>query len=583
MRKINRKEILRMKFDFSGYATKNDLKCADGRIIRKDAFKNNDGQKVPLVYQHLHNDPSNVLGHALLENREDGVYAYCSFNGTESGKRAKELVEHGDITFLSIYANKLVQKGSDVIHGAIREVSLVLSGANPGAVIDNLAIQHSDGEVVADETEAIITTGMELSLEKIEHAAGADDETIEDIIATMNEKQKDVLYAIVARLVDGGEEPEDAKHSDEENKEDIKHSDEGGSDMKKNVFEASKKEENKQGKTSLTHAELKIILEDAKRLGSLKESFLAHAGTYGIDNIDYLFPDAKTVTPTPDLIKRDTEWVAGVISGTRHSPFSRIKSTAANLTADEARALGYVKGNLKKEEVIGLLKRVTTPCTIYKKQKLDRDDIIDIVDLDVVAWLKAEMRMMLDEELARVVLVGDGRDAESDDKISETNIRPIYTDDDMYAHHVEIAVDHNTEELIDDIIRARKNYKGSGSPALYTDTDTLTEMMLLKDITGRRIYATEAELAAALRVSKIVEVPVMENLTRVVDGNTLKLKAIIVNLSDYVVGADKGGAISMFDDFDIDYNQYKYLMETRCSGALTRPKSALVVEQIVIP
>lgn len=571
-----------MKFDFSGYATKNDLKCADGRIIRKDAFKNNHGQKVPLVYQHLHNDPSNVLGHALLENREDGVYAYCSFNGTESGKRAKELVEHGDITFLSIYANKLVQKGSDVIHGAIREVSLVLSGANPGAVIDNLAIQHSDGEVVADETEAFITTGIELSLEKIEHAVGADDETIEDIIATMNEKQKDVLYAIVARLVDGGEEPADAKHSDEENKEDIKHSDEGGSDMKKNVFEGNK-EENKQGKTSLTHAELKIILEDAKRLGSLKESFLAHAGTYGIDNIDYLFPDAKTVTPTPDLIKRDTEWVAGVISGTRHSPFSRIKSTAADLTADEARALGYVKGTLKKEEVISLLKRVTTPCTIYKKQKLDRDDIIDIVDLDVVAWLKAEMRMMLDEELARVVLVGDGRDAESDDKISETNIRPIYTDDDMYAHHVEIAVDHNTEELIDDIIRARKNYKGSGSPALYTDTDTLTEMMLLKDITGRRIYATEAELAAALRVSKIVEVPVMENLTRVVDGNTLKLKAIIVNLSDYVVGADKGGAISMFDDFDIDYNQYKYLIETRCSGALTRPKSALVVEQIVTP
>lgn len=568
-----------MKFDFSGYATKNDLKCTDGRTIRKDAFKSNDGQKVPLVYQHLHNDPSNVLGHALLENREDGVYAYCSFNGTDSGKRAKELVEHGDITFLSIYANKLVQKGTDVIHGAIREVSLVLSGANPGAVIDNLAIQHSDGEVVADETEAFITTGVELSLEQIEHAAGPDDETIEDVIATMTDKQKDVLYALVARLVDGGGEPEDAKHSDEEKKtEDIKHSDEGGSDMKKNVFDGDK-EEKKQEKNTLTHAEIKVIFDDAKRLGSLKESFLVHAGTYGIDNISVLFPDAQTVTPAPDFIKRDMEWVPGVIGGTRHTPFSRVKSATADITVETARAKGYVTGALKTEEVFALLSRVTYPTTIYKKQKLDRDDIIDITDLDVVSWLKAEMRMMLDEELARAVLVGDGRMVGDPDKVDELCIRPIYKDADTYAHRIDILKAATTEEIIETILRSSQYYKGAGSPAFYTTTTTLIDMLLIKDISGRRIYNSEAELASAMRVSRIIEVPVMSGLTRVDGQTTWNLLGIVTNLKDYVMGADKGGQVSMFDDFDIDYNQYKYLMETRCSGALVHPKSALIIEQ----
>ena len=562
-----------MKFDFSGYATKNDLKCTDGRTIRKDAFKDNNGQKVPLVYQHLHNDPSNVLGHALLENREDGVYAYCSLNSTESGKRAKELVAHGDITFLSIHANKLVQKGNDVIHGAIREVSLVLSGANPGAVIDNLVIQHSDGDVVADETEAFITTGMELSLTDVEHADGSSEETIEDIIATMNDKQKEVLYALVARASDIGEE---AQHSEEKTEGDIKHNDEGGSDMKKNVFEDKNQKEQK--KTSLTHGEIQEILTDAKRLGSLRESFLAHAGTYGIDNIDILFPDAVSVTPTPDFIKRDMEWVPGVISGTRHSPFSRIKSAYADITADEARAKGYVTGNLKYEEVFGLLGRTTYPTTIYKKQKLDRDDIIDITDLDVVAWLKAEMRMMLDEEIARAVLVGDGR-APGPDKIDETCIRPIWTDADLYAHHVDIAAVKTVEEIVEIIFRSKVNYKGSGAPIFYTTTSTLIDMLLVKDINGRRLFGSETELASALGVSRIVEVPVMDNLTRTDNGVTWNLLGIIVNLKDYNMGATKGGQISMFDDFDIDYNQYKYLLETRCSGALIHPKAALVIEQ----
>lgn len=580
---------MKKKFDFSGYATKIDLKCSDGRIIRKDAFKHHDGQTVPLVWQHVHSDPLNVLGHAVLENKEDGVYAYCKFNDTDSGKNAKKLVEHGDITALSIHANQLKQKGNDVLHGMIREVSLVLAGANPGALIDNLSIQHGDGSYETDDTEAIIYTGEKLSLTEIEHAAKEDGKdsgaakTVKDVFDTLNEEQKEVVYAMIAHAIEGdemsqGDEEGEDFEEEKDDKKNIEHSEKGGKIMKKNVFD--KKDEGDEKKNTLTHTQLQTILTDAQKCGSLKEAFLSHVQTYGIENIDYLFPDAKSVTPTPDFIKREMGWVPGVISGTTHTPFSRIKSMAADITADEARALGYVKGSLKKEEVIGLLKRITGPTTVYKKQKLDRDDIIDITDLDVVAWLKAEMRMMLDEELARAVLIGDGRDAESEDKIKEDCIRPISKDEDMYAHKVAIASDADASDMIDDIIRARVNYKGSGNPAFYTTPTILTNMLLVKDTTGRRIYNTEAELASALRVSRIVEVPVMEGQVRETDeGDMMDLVGIIVNLKDYVMGADKGGNISMFDDFDIDYNQYKYLIETRCSGALVHPKSALVIEK----
>jgi len=576
-----------IKFDFSGYATKNDLKCSDGRTIRADAFKDNDGATVPLVWQHLHDEPTNVLGHAILENRKDGVYAYCLLNDTVEGKHAAELVKHGDIKFLSIYANQLVQKGKDVLHGAIREVSLVLAGANPGAKIDNLAFAHGDGTEDIIDDEAIISTGEELFLAHADTKPAAkdepleDDETVADVFNTLTEKQKTVVYAMLAHAIEGDDEDdEDVKHSQENNKG-------GQDDMKRNVFDQS--QDDKKGPV-LSHSQFSAILVDAQKTGSFRESFmnnpdvLAHITTYGIENIDYLFPDAKTVTPNPELIMRNVEWVDGVITGTTHSPFARIKSTAADLTAETARALGYVKGALKKEEIVSLLKRITTPTTIYKKQKLDRDDIIDITDLDVVSWLKAEMRVMLDEEIARAILVGDGRDAESADRINPGNIRPIYTDDDMYAHHIVLPSDKEAEELIDEIVRSRKHYKGSGSPVLYVDADTLTDMLLLKDTLGRKIYTTINELATALRVSKIIEVPVMEGLSRTIKvdnvDTVVDLKAILVNLKDYTVGADKGGQISMFDDFDIDYNQFKYLLETRISGALTRPKSAIVVEQI---
>lgn len=578
---------MKIKFDFSGYATKNDLKCSDGRTIRKDAFKDNDGTTVPLVWQHLHDEPDNILGHAVLENRQDGVYAYCLLNDTEKGKNVAELIKHGDIKFLSIYANQLRQKGQDVLHGAIREVSLVLAGANPGAKIDNLAFMHSDDTEEIIEDEAFISTGEELVIRHADTKPPAKednpDETVADVFNTLTEKQKTVVYAMIAHAIDGDDD-------EEEDDEDVKHSEnnKGGQDeMKRNVFDQTP--DDKKGPT-LTHAQFGEILADAQKYGSFRECFmsndnvLAHIATYGIENIDYLFPDAKTVTPNPELIMRNVEWVDGVISGTTHSPFARIKSAAADLTADAARAKGYVKGSLKTEEVVTLLRRITTPTTIYKKQKLDRDDIIDITDLDVVAWLKAEMRVMLDEEIARAILVGDGRGAEDADRVNPANIRPIYTDDDMYAHHVYPAADKTADELIDDIVRARKYYKGSGSPIMYIDADSLTDMLLLKDTIGRKLYPTINELATTLRVSKIVEVPVMEGLTRSVTidnvAQTVKLKAILVNLKDYTVGADKGGQVSMFDDFDIDYNQFKYLLEGRCSGALTRPKSAIVVEQI---
>lgn len=585
------------KYDFSGYATKVGLKCSDGRTILQDAFQENDGQTVPLVWQHVHNDPKNILGHAVLENRKDGVYAYGYLNDTEAGQTAKSLIEHGDIKSLSIYANSLVEKSKKVVHGAIREVSLVIAGANPGAYIDNLAFEHSDGSTEIDEEEAIICANEELEhgdsdsddsddLEeseekdtKIVHAAkkNEDEETLADVLATMDDKQKTTVYALIAHAL--GENTEAVKHSN------IK----GEEDMKKNLFDTTSQENKKE---ALSHDDLKAIFDDARAHGSLKEAFLAHAdGDYGITNIDYLFPDAKTVTPTPAFVKRETDWVKDVFNAAHHSPFSRIKSLAADITADDARAKGYTKGNKKVDEVIALMKRSTSPTTVYKKQKLDRDDVVDIVDLDVVAWLKLEMRMMLEEEIARAQLVGDGRSAASDDHIDATCIRPIYSDDDLYSVKVEVEATATVSDTIDKIVLARKDYKGSGNPTFFATPDTIGDMLLLKDSVGRRIYNTVNDLAAALRVSKIVEVPVLENITRVVtaptstvDGKNLDLIGIIVNMQDYYVGADKGGAVNLFDDFDIDYNQYKYLIETRCSGALVLPHSALVVEKArVVP
>ena len=570
-----------MEYDFSGWATKANLKCSDGRTIMKDAFKENDGKQVPLVWNHQHDDPDNVLGHALLENRDEGVYAYCKFNESESGKTAKLLVQHGDVNALSIYANQLKQNMNNVLHGNIREVSLVLAGANPGASIDSI-IMHGE----ESDEEAIIYTGEELALshadsskrkddnkepdkkeDKIEEKKTDDEKTVGDVIESMTEEQQNVMYALIAQAL---EEKDDKDNKDSEG---------GNKNMKHNVFDQDEKKEN-----VLSHSDMETIISDAKRYGSLKESFLAHAQDYGIKNIDYLFSEANSLNTTPEFIKREMGWVQKVMSGVHHTPFSRIKSMFADITEDDARARGYIKGKLKKEEVFSLLKRTTTPTTIYKKQKLDRDDVIDITDFDVVAWLKSEMRMMLDEEIARAILVGDGRLSSSDDKINEQNIRPIWTDADLYTIKSVVNVAANAtpaelaEEFIDQSVRAMKNYKGSGSPVCFTTDDMITECLLLKDANGRRIYKDVNEIATAMRVSSIVSVPVMEGLTRTSGSDTFTLKAIIVNLNDYNVGADKGGAVNMFDDFDIDYNQQKYLIETRCSGALIKPYSAIALE-----
>ena len=601
-------------YDFSGYATKVGIKCSDGRTILQDAFAHCDGKKVPLVYQHLHNDPKNVLGHAVLENRPDGVYAYCSLNNTEAGKTAKALVQHGDISALSIYANSLVQKSSNVIHGVIREVSLVLSGANPEAYIDNLAFEHSDGSITTDESEAFICSGaiihdgieipevsdnQDSSEESISHADDKkdpeDQKTVGEIFDTLNEEQKTVVYTMIAHAL----ETQDGEDEDEE---DVKHSNiKGDETMKKNIFDKDSAATEVKG---LSRADLRSIFNDARQSQStLKNAFLAHgyesisdaladyehqdevlahAATYGIDNIGYLFPDARTTTNTPQFIKRDTEWVSKVFGAAKHVPFSRIKTVLADITADEARARGYIKGNEKADEVITLLKRTTDPQTVYKKQKLDRDDIIDITDFDVVVWLRMEMRMMLEEEIARAQLVGDGRLSSSDDKIKEDKIRPIATDDAIYTIEIQIPVAATTAQMIDEIIKGRKQYKGTGTPAFYTTPDVNGDMLLLKDTTGRRLYNTEADLAAGIRAREIIEVPVMENKVVVLTPATVsetglqkRLVGISVNMTDYSLGADKGGSISMFDDFDIDFNQFKYLIETRCSGALTMPHSAI--------
>ena len=566
-------------YDFSGWATRNNLLCGDGRTIRKNAFIDCDGKTVPLVWNHNHDETNNVLGHALLENREEGVYAYCSFNDTESGRTAKKLVQHGDVKSLSIYANKLKQIGGDVVHGTIRELSLVLAGANPGAFIDTVLSHGEDGEesIIAgwdenimlyhsadkeeEKKEEEIVTDKEKKTEKDDN-----EKTVKDIVDSMTEEQRNVLYALVGEAV--------AAKDEEEN---------GGDDeMKHNLFD---NDEIEQGDV-LTHADMEMIISDAKRYGSLKESFLAHAEDYGITDIDYLFPDAKNLDTPPQFIKRDDSWVSKVMNGTHHTPFSRIKSMFADITEDEARAKGYIKGKLKKEEVFSLLKRTTTPTTIYKKQKLDRDDVIDITDFDVVAWLKSEMRMMLDEEIARAILVGDGRLSSSDDKINESNIRPIWTDEDLYTIKATVTTsssasdEDNAKAAIKAIIKSRKNYKGSGNPTLFTTEDFVTDCLLIEDTTGRRIYNSVTDLATTLRVKEIVTVEVMEGLKRTVETDTHNLIGIIVNLADYNVGADKGGAISMFDDFDIDYNQQKYLIETRCSGALIKPYSAIAIESV---
>ena len=583
-----------MAYDFSGYATRNDIRCADGRTIRKGAFKDCDGKTVPLVWMHQHNEPTNTLGHALLENREDGVYAYGSFNETENGQYAKQLIQHGDITSLSIYANRLKQdEDMNVYHGQIREVSLVMAGANPGAYIDAVSMGHAEDGVELEE--GIIYSGLKLcheeeeleadveeaeppvddgeeeaSEEEAEHSDQNDEEevaamsdtnekTIGEVIDEMTEEQQKVLYYLVGQAAE--------------------ESDEGGEDVKHNLFDVETDDTE-----VLTHDEMTAIFAEAKRNGSLRDTMLEH----GITNLDYLFPDAKTVTPTPELIMRRTEWVSKVLNGVSKSPFARIKSTAANLTMDEARARGYIKGHKKVEQQFALLKRATTPQTVYKLQKIDRDDVIDITDFDVVAFMKTELRAMLDEELGRAVLVGDGRTPGTDDKIDPTHIRPIYGDEDTYTIYYTVDYDESDDvtdkanKLVAASLRSRKEYRGSGSPVLFSTNDIITDMMLATDKMGRKLYATEAELAAALRVKDIIEVPVLEGVTRMdEDDEYHELIGIIVNIGDYKMGADKGGEVNMFDDFDIDYNKYEYLIETRCSGALYKPYSAICLEKDV--
>ena len=574
------------KYDFSGWATKNNLKCSDGRTILKDAFKHNDGQTVPLVWNHQHNDPLNILGHALLENREEGVYAYCKFNDTEAGRNAKMLVEHGDVTALSIYANKLKQKGGNVEHGVIREVSLVLAGANPGAFIDSI-IRHGE----SSDEEGVIYTGENLELyhaeenqnenegkkEEAKEVDNKKEKTVQDVFDTLTEEQKNVVYALIGQALEDKEvEHSNINENEEENV------------MKHNVFE----NDNYSNDDVLTHADMEQILRDAKRIGSLREAVLQHNDgddiydTYGIkpnddgEGISMLFPEYRNMNNVPEFIKRDTGWVAQVMSGVHHTPFSRIKSMFADIREDEARALGYMKGDLKKEEVFSLLKRTTDPQTIYKKQKLHRDDVIDITSFDVVAWIKAEMRMMLEEEIARAILVGDGRLSSDDDKIQQQHIRSIANEDELFAIHKDLVVaegQDKAKEFVKTCIRARKDYRGSGEPTMFLSEDMLVEMLLLEDKNGRIIYESEQALARALRVKNIVSVPVMEG-AKSLDGKK-NILGIVVNLKDYNVGADKGGAVAMFEDFDIDYNAQKYLIETRCSGALVKPFSAIVIEE----
>lgn len=572
--------------DFGGWATRHDVVCSDGLTIKPGAFSHNDSTKVPLMWQHGHQSPENVLGHVYLTNRPEGVYANGYFNKTDMAGIAREMLEHGDINSLSIFANNLKKQGRNVVHGNIREVSLVLTGANPQAYIDFVSLSHGDaGE---DESEAVIYTGLTLKHneepkqeEKEDNVADSKEKTVGDVFESLTDEQKNVVYYMIGKAVEdaGGDSGDEAEHAWMTEDEFLEHVDyavqEGLQEMSRNVFDQTGSEDSG---SILSHSEIETIIGDAKRIGSLRDSFLAHAQNYGIENIDILFPDAKNLDKDPQFIKRRTEWVSEVLGAAKHSPFSRIKSVFADITAEEARAKGYVKNTLKKEEVISLLKRTTTPTTVYKKQKLDRDDIIDITDLDVITWLKGEMRLMLDEELARAALLGDGRSSASDDKISDpfganqgSGIRSIVNDDDMYAHKVTVSDVLTPGSIVEIILRSRTNYRGTGNPTLFTTDAVINDMLLEKDKIGRRLYENLNSLAETLRVSKIVPVEAMEAHTDVL--------AIMVNMDDYTFGADKGGEISFFDDFDIDWNQQKYLIETRLSGALTKPKSAIVFKR----
>lgn len=561
-----------MEADFSGYATKAGLKCSDGRTIMPGAFKHQDQMRVPLVWQHGHSDPENVLGHAILENREDGVFTYGFFNKSDKATHAKGLVEHGDITMLSIWANELVERAGRVLHGAIREVSLVLSGANPGALIENVTIRHSDGDEMLDD-EAIIYTGLEIELQ---HADGTDnsgdsgggEETLQDIYDSLSDKQKDLLHFMIGQaLEEAGAGTGEAQQDNLD--DDSSDSNEEGSKMTRNVFE---KDEKASGPT-LSHSDMEGIMADATRTGSLKQAVENYALAHGINQIDTLFPEATPMTTAPEFFTRRTEWVNSVLGGARKTPFARVKTHWADLTYDDARAKGYITGAEKQEEYYAMARRETMPQTIYKKQKLDRDDIIDITDFDVVAWMKGEMRLMLDEELARAVLVGDGRQVSDPDKILEDRIRPIATDDSMFV--IEVLADlagGDISDFVDAVISYRALYRGTGTPVMFTSESLIAQIMLLKDTLGRRIYSSVEQFASEIRVSSVIPVDILDPAA----GNPL---AIIVNMNDYVLGADKGGEVNLFDDFDIDYNQYKYLIETRCSGALVKLKSALIVKQ----
>lgn len=651
-------------YDFAGWATRNDIKCSDGRTIRHGAFSADDGKRVPLVWMHNHKDVNQVLGHADLEERDDGVYAYCSFNNTDAGQNAKECVEHGDVVALSIFANELRQKGGDVIHGAIKEVSVVLAGANRGALIDAVL---SHGEISEEEAQISFVGYGDILLHKdkdadedeedeedntpedeededkedesedsededededddeeekpVKHADDEGDETVGDVLSTLNEKQKKAVAILISQAVSEKKSEKSLSHADGENTtdenetvEDVYNSlnekqkdvvaflvgkaaeeAEGGSEMKHNAFDGSTVQ------NTLSHDDFMEIVKVGKQMGSLREAFrqaeeegfLAHADgdtpragvDYGIANIDYLFPDAKTINTTPDFIKREQDWVAKVLGATHHTPFSRVKSIFADITEDAARAKGYIKGKLKKEEVFGLLKRTTDPQTVYKKQKLDKDDIDDITDFNVVAWLKAEMQMMLKEELARAILIGDGRLQSDDDKIQESHIRPVYNDADLYTVKIPVEVAANASEddvakaLIKAMVKARKQYKGSGNPSFFTTDDYVTDALLLENGINERLYKSEAEVATAMRVKEIVPVEVMEGQTIAITENnvttTYPLIGVEVNLADYNVGTNGGAKTDFFDDFDIDYNQYKYLYETRMSGALIKPFSAI--------
>ena len=586
-----------MKFDFSGWATKNDLTCSDGRTIKHNAFKENDGQRVPLVWQHGHNAVDNVLGHALLENRNEGVYAYCAFNDTPGAENAKELVKHGDVKALSIYANRLDQRGADVIHGNIVEVSMVLSGANPGALIDNVALEHSDGSWTESEDEAVIYSGLTLSHDSGETTEDTeamdedevydeDDLTVADVLETLDDDQRLAVAALIEEIsgdVDAEDEDFDEDEEfdedyDEDYDEDAEHGDSGGDTlMHSNIFEGDAR--NHMG-PHLSHADEEQIFAEARQPGmTLRTAVLAHATDYGIKNPELLFPDATNLDPEPQRIMRENSWVSKVLQGAKHSPFSRVKTQWSNLTADDLRAKGYVKASRKKDVVYEVANRKTEPTTVYNKTKIDRDDVLDITTFNVVAWMQQNLRLALEEELARAVLIGDGREVSSPDKIKETNIRPIWKDDELFSHKVLVDKDAKTEDVIDLVRRSRKFYKGSGMPVLFTTNAFVCDMLEIKDINKRYIYETKQAVANALNVSDVIEVEVMEGAKREVAGKTQNLLGIIVNMQDYTLGADKGGETSFFEQFDIDFNQQKYLLEARCSGSLTKYKSAIVIEK----